>query len=144
MAARKRSVLDTSTPAGGRVDRRLRKEVISWLATIGADGHPHAVPVWFWWDGDSFLIYSVPGQKVRDIEANPNVAMHLNTTPDGGDVVRIDGVAKRLRRQPPAYRVPAYIRKYAALIKSYGWTNEGFSREYSIAIRVRPTRFHTG
>jgi len=31
------------------------------------------------WDGDSFLIYSVPGQKVRDIRANRNVQLHLNT-----------------------------------------------------------------
>jgi hypothetical protein len=59
-------------------------------------------------------------------------------------VVRIDGEAKRLRRQPPAYKVPEYIRKYATLIKSYGWTKESFSQDYSIAIRVRPTRFRTG
>jgi hypothetical protein len=37
--------------------------------------------------------------------------------------------------------VPAYIRKYAALVKSNGWKPEGFSREYHIALRVTPTRF---
>jgi PPOX class probable F420-dependent enzyme len=137
----KRRLLDTTTASGKRAQKRLEKEIIIWLATVGADGSPHAVPVWFWWDGDSFLIYSVPGQKVRDIEANPNVALHLNTTADGGAVLRVDGSAKRLRRQPPAYKVPAYIRKYAALIKSYGWKPEGFSREYHVAFRVRPARF---
>ena len=86
----------------------------------------------------------MPGQKVRDIEANPKVTLHFNTTPDGGDVVRIDGEAKRLRRQPPAYKVPKYIRKYAALVKSYGWKPESFSREYHVALRVRPTRFRLG
>jgi PPOX class probable F420-dependent enzyme len=144
MASRKRQLLDTTTPTGKRVQRRLEKEVIIWLATVGVDGSPHAVPVWFWWDGESFLIYSVPGQKVTDIEANPKVALHLNTTSDGGDVVRAAGEAKRLLRQPPAYKVPAYIRKYAALIKRNGWNAEGFSREYHIALRVRPTRFRTG
>ena len=144
MASRKRPLLDTTTRAGRRVQGRLEKEIIIWLATTGADGSPHAVPVWFWWNGDSFLIYSVPGQKVTDIEANPKVALHLNTTPDGGDVVRIAGDAKRLRRQPPAHRVPAYIRKYASLIKSYGWNAEGFSRQYHVALRVRPTRLRTG
>ena len=69
--------------------------------------------------------------------------MHLNADAEGGDIVRIDGEAKRLRRQPLAYRVPAYIRKYAALVKSYGWKPEGFSREYHIALRVRPTRYRT-
>jgi PPOX class probable F420-dependent enzyme len=144
MAARKRPLLDTTTPAGKRVQGRLQKEIVIWLATVGAEGRAHAVPVWFRWDGKSFLIYSVPGQKVKDIEANPKVTLHLNTTPDGGDVVRIDGDAKRLRRHPLAYRVPTYIRKYAALINSYGWKPESFSHQYNIALRVRPTRVRIG
>jgi PPOX class probable F420-dependent enzyme len=144
MAATKVAGLDTSTLGGKGAQGRLQKEIVIWLGTVGADGHPHAVPVWFLWDGKSFLIYSVPGQKVRDIEANPKVTLHLNTTFDGGDVVRIDGEAKRLRRQPPAYKVPKYIRKYRALVKSYGWKPESFSREYNVALRVRPTRFRLG
>lgn len=143
MGARKRSLLDTSTPAGKHVERRLNKEIVIWLATAGTDGRPHAVPVWFLWDGDSFLIYSVPGQKVKDIEANPKVQLHLNSGPEGEDVVRIDGDAKRLRRQPLALKVPAYIKKYTGLIKSYGWTKEGFSDQYHIALRIRPTKFRT-
>jgi len=91
MPARKKPLLDTSTPAGKRMQKRLEKELIIWLATCGADGRPHAVPVWFLWDGKTFLIYSVPGQKVKDIEANPLVQLHFNTTPDGGDVVRTRG-----------------------------------------------------
>jgi PPOX class probable F420-dependent enzyme len=141
VASRKRPLLETTTASGKRAQRRLEKEIVIWLATVGADGSPHAVPVWFWWDGASFLIYSVPGQKVKDIEANPKVALHLNTTPDGGDVFRVDGSAKRLRRQPPAYKVPGYIRKYAGLIKSYAWKPEGFSRDYHVALRVMPARF---
>ena len=141
MPARKKPVLDTTTARGKHVQRRLRSEVIIWLATVGADGRPHVVPVWYWWDGDTFLIYSVPGQKVRDIEANPDVAMHLNATDGGDDVVRIDGLAKRLPRQPLAYRVPSYMRKYSKLVRGYGWTNEWFSKTYHVAFRVRPTRF---
>jgi PPOX class probable F420-dependent enzyme len=144
MAARKAPLLDTTTSQGKHVQRRLQKEIVIWLATVGADGRPHAVPVWFLWDGKTFLIYSLPGQKVRDIEGNPNVAMHLNATDDGDDVVRIDGEAKRLLRYSPAYKVPSYMRKYAARIKGYGWKPEGFSRDYKIALRVRPTRFRTG
>jgi PPOX class probable F420-dependent enzyme len=144
MAASRKSPLDTSTAEGKRVQKRLEKELIIWLATSGREGRPHAVPVWFLWDGKSFLIYSVPGQKVNDIVANPKVALHFNTDPDGDDVVRIDGEATRLRRYPLAYRVPTYIRKYARLIKGYDWVPEGFSRQYHIALRVRPTRFRTG
>jgi PPOX class probable F420-dependent enzyme len=144
MATRKKPLLDTSTSEGKVVQKRLEKELIIWLATCGSDGRPHAVPVWFLWDGKSFLIYSVPGQKVNDIEANPKVQLHFNTTPDGDEVVRIDGEASRLKRYPLAYRVPIYIRKYARLIKGYDWEPRGFSRQYHIALRVRPTRFRSG
>ena len=143
MAVRKRPLLDTSTAEGKRVERRLNRDIVIWLATSGSEGRPHAVPVWFRWDGDSFLVYSVPGQKVKDIDANPKVQLHLNSGPEGEDVVRIDGDARRLRRHPLAYRVPDYIKKYKALVKRYGWTPEGFSRQYHVALRIRPTKFRT-
>lgn len=123
---------------------RLKKDLVIWLATSGRDGSPHAVPVWFWWDGKTFLIYSVPGQKVRDLEANPNVVLHLNTDPEGEDVVRVDGKARIDPKQPPAYKVASYVRKYRDLIKGFDWTPKVFSEQYHVAIRVRPTRFHGG
>jgi PPOX class probable F420-dependent enzyme len=141
MPASKARLFDATTARGKQIQRRLEKELIIWLATSGAQGQAHVVPVWFLWEKDSFLIYSVPGQKVRDIEANPSVQLHFNTTFDGADVVRIDGMATLLRRHPPAHKVPVYIRKYAALVKSYGWTNEEFAKQYHIVFRVRPTRF---
>jgi PPOX class probable F420-dependent enzyme len=124
------------------VETRLTRELVIWIATAGRDGHPHVVPVWFLWDGKSVLIYAVPGQKVRDIEANSNVALHLNTDPVGEDVVRIDGTAKIDPKQPPAYKVPKYVRKYREQIKGSDWTPKVFSDQYHVAIRVKPTRFH--
>jgi PPOX class probable F420-dependent enzyme len=120
----------------------LKKDLIIWLGTVGRDGRPHAVPVWFLWDGKSFLIYSIPGQKVRDIEADSNVTLHLNTDPEGEDVVRVDGSAKVVAEHAPAYKVPAYVRKYRELIKGYDWTPKVFSAQYKVAIRVKPTRFY--
>jgi PPOX class probable F420-dependent enzyme len=124
------------------VETRLKREPVIWIATVGRDGHPHVVPVWFLWDGKSILIYAVPGQKVRDIEANPNVALHLNTDPVGEDVVRIDGTAKIEPKQPPAYKVPNYVRKYREQFRGFDWTPKVFSDQYHVAIRVKPTRFH--
>lgn len=125
-----------------RVQKRLDGDVVVWLTTVGRDRHPHAVPVWFWWDGHSFLIYSIPGQKVRDLEANPNVQLHLNTDRSGDLVVRFDGVAQILTDHAPAYRVGKYLAKYRERIKGYGWTPKGFSDQYHVAIRVRPTRLY--
>jgi len=60
----------------------------------------------------------------------------------GEDVIRIDGTAKVDSRQPPAYKVPGYVRKYRDEIKGFDWTPKVFSDQYRFAIRVTPTRFH--
>jgi PPOX class probable F420-dependent enzyme len=67
-------MLDTTTEAGGRSERRLREEEIAWLTTVRADGQPQSVPVWFLWNDESFLIYSQPDrQKLRNISNNPRI-----------------------------------------------------------------------
>ena len=50
--------LDLSTDFGQRVARRLREERIIWLITIDAQQVAQPVPVWFWWDGETILIYN--------------------------------------------------------------------------------------
>ena len=134
---------DDGLKPGKQVEARLQKEKVIWLATVGADRKPHVVPVWFWWDGRSFLIYSLPGRKVRDIEANPGVQLHLNTDRTGDKIVVVEGRAEILEGHPPAYRVGEYLSRYRDRIKGYGWTPKGFSDRYSVAIRVRPDRFRT-
>ena len=43
-------MLDTTTEAGGRAERRLREEQIIWMTTVRSDGQPQSVPVWFFWE----------------------------------------------------------------------------------------------
>jgi PPOX class probable F420-dependent enzyme len=125
-----------------RVQLRLENDVVIWLTTVGADRRPHSRLVWFVWDGQYFLIYSVPGQKVRDIEANPNVLLHLNSDREGNFMVRIDGVAEIDGDQPPASRHTRYLAKYQERIKGLDMTAKSFSDQYHVALRVRPTRLH--
>jgi PPOX class probable F420-dependent enzyme len=89
MSPLSRRLLDATTPRGKHILSRLKREIVIWFATTNPDGRPLVVPVWFLFDGDTFLIYSVPGQKVRNIERNAFVALHLNANPEGGDVVRV-------------------------------------------------------
>jgi PPOX class probable F420-dependent enzyme len=129
----------------GKVDRqtrsRLKNDIVIWLVTAGRDRRPHTVPVWFWWDGKTFLIYAVPGQKTRNVRENRYVELHLNSDPAGNDVVRVEGTASSPRTQPPADKVRGYIRKYGDQIKDLGMTPQQFE-DYKVPIRVRPTRFH--
>jgi len=121
---------------------RLKNELVIWIVTAGKDRRPHAVPVWFWWDGKTFLIYAIEGQKARNVRENPSVELHLNADEAGNDVVRVEGRATVPRNQPPAEKVRGYMRKYGQAIKNLGMSPKQFSGDYKVPIRVRPTRFH--
>jgi PPOX class probable F420-dependent enzyme len=121
---------------------RLKKELVIWMVTASRDGRPQSVPVWFLFQEDSFLIYSAPGLKVRHVKDNPQVELHLNTDDAGDVVVRVSGEAKIVKSEPPAHKVPVYVRKYGGQIKGFGWTPEEFSRRYPFAVRVRKLRWH--
>lgn len=129
---------------GVRVEERLRVEEVAWLTTVRSDGQPQSVPVWFWWDGTSFLIFSQPDrQKLRNIGANPRVAINLNSNATGGDVVRVEATAKVLQDAPPATEVPEYLEKYREAIARIGYEPDGFARDYSVAIGATPTRWQS-
>jgi PPOX class probable F420-dependent enzyme len=98
------------------------------------------VPVWFLWDGESILVYSQPDTpKLRNIGANPRVALHLNDDGRGSDIVTVSGRAA-VSDDPTAERVPAYIAKYRELIAENSWTPESFAADYSVPIRIEPRR----
>lgn len=124
-----------------QVDQRLRQAEIIWLTTVRGNGQPQPVPVWFLWDGQAFLIYSQPDQaKLRNIRDNPRVALNLNSDPQGGTVTRLEGNAEIDKDAPLATVVQPFVAKYAAAIQRIGMDPETFAREYSVAIRVTPTR----
>ncbi|MER3419911.1 MAG: TIGR03667 family PPOX class F420-dependent oxidoreductase [Chloroflexota bacterium] len=132
---------DRATPQGRHADQRLREAPVIWLTTVSAAGQPQSSPVWFLWDGGSFLIYSRPGGKVRNIAANPRVALHLSDNGTGGDIVTLEGAAEVASDVPPADQNTPYLEKYRDGIARIGMTPERFAATYRVAIRVTPTRF---
>ncbi len=133
-------LIDTSTPFGERVQRRLRDERIGWLTTVGSDGTPQPSPIWFLWDGETFLIYSKPkAPKLQNIARHPRVALSLNSDNDGGDIVILTGDAQIVTDTPAADQVGPYLEKYRAGIAGIGLTPASFGETYSSAIRVTPT-----
>jgi PPOX class probable F420-dependent enzyme len=119
---------------------RLSRELIVWLTTVRGDGQPQSVPVWFVWDGEAFVIYSQRGKpKLRNIDSNPKVSLHLRGTETGGDVVVFEGNAERPPDAAPADAVPPYVDKYRHLIGEYGWTPASFAADYSEPIRITPS-----
>jgi PPOX class probable F420-dependent enzyme len=134
-------MLDRTTPQGQHAEQRLREAPIIWLTTVNVAGQPQSSPVWFLWDGNTVLIYSRPGGKVRNIAVNPKVALHLSDNGTGGDIVTLEGTAAVIDGAPPADRNALYLEKYREGIARIGMTPERFAAVYRVAIRVAPTRF---
>lgn len=133
--------IDTSTEFGQRVEQRLRDEIIIWFTTVDAEGQPSSVPVWFYWDGESFLIYSQPNKpKLRNIVRNPKVSLNFNSDEYGSNVVRFEGEARIDDTAPPATGVAPMIEKYDAAIQRLGTTPEGFAAAFSVPVRVTPQK----
>jgi PPOX class probable F420-dependent enzyme len=119
---------------------RIRNAYYMWFTTVRADGMPQPTPVWFVWDGSTFLIYSMPSaQKVRNIRRNPKVALSFAGDDEAGEYLVIMGEAAIDETAPPVHRMPAYLEKYLEGIKRANMTPESMARSYSTAIRVTPT-----
>jgi PPOX class probable F420-dependent enzyme len=133
--------IDTTTAFGQRVHRRLQEEVVIWLTTVDASGTPQPRPVWFFWDGESFLIYSRPDTaKLRHIERNPQVALNFDGNGKGGDIVVFTGTARIAADSPPSDEHPAYLEKYRADIGRLEMTPRQFARAYAVAVEVVPDK----
>ena len=124
-----------------RARARLEEAVVIWLTTVTPDGQPQSSPVWFIVEGEELVVFSrdnVP--RVRNIAANPRVAVNLDTQDEGEDALTMEAEVRIDTMAPPASEVTAYLAKYAARIAGHGWTAQSFARDYPITLRIRPTR----
>ena len=134
-------MIDLSTEFGQRVQRRLNEERVLWLTTVSGNSAPQPRPVWFLWDGESFLIYSRPNTfKQTHIKANPNVALNFDGNGVGGDIVVFACKAQMANDASPADQVPEYVQKYQDGFLRLGMSKEEFANTYSEAIRVIPNK----
>ena len=137
--------MDWQSEEGKRLAERLDKEQVIWLTTVRQDGTPTPTPVWFLWEGEDFLIYTIPGSlKLKNIAANPRAALNLNNDEYGGNVVVFTGTLTVEKDTPPALQNPAYLAKYNQGIKDIQMTPESFSKGYAVALRFHPSHIRAG
>ena len=135
------TILNQENPAHLAAAGRLQAEPIIWLTSVAGSDQPQSTPVWFLWEAGEFLVYgAATGPKIRNIESNPHVSMHLEGNGRGGANVIFECRARIDPAGPPADAVPAYIEKYREFIDSFGWTPRSFSDDYPHVIRAVPTR----
>jgi len=134
-------MINFSTEFGQRAHKRLSEEEILWLTTIDAQGIPQPRPVWFLWDGETFLVFSQSqAHKVAHIQNRNQVALNLNSTFTGGDVVVLLGEAQMLSTPVSQPEMDAYLKKYEQGLKGINMTESDFQDSYHTAIRIKPTQ----
>lgn len=127
------------------VVQRLQDEQVIWLTTIGHDGLPQPRPVWFWWDGETLIIYTMPNAaKVKHIQRDPRVALNFESGHDGEDVVVFHGHAWLDSDPVPSAIRQAYLTKYAAGIAYINMTPESLTATFNTVIRVKPEKVRGG
>lgn len=132
------SVLDDSTPFGATVAQRLADEHVLWLTTIGADGTPQPNPVWFLWQDETFLIYTMPeAKRLHHLARNPRVALNFNSSASGGEVVVFTGTA-RVGEAVSDATIADYSRKYTQGFVDIKMTEAEFFDTYSVPIHITP------
>ncbi len=132
---------DPSTPFGERVLRRLRDERVIWLTAVDAAGTPQPNPVWFYWDGETVLVYNRPDAKrLQHIRRNPRVSLNFDSDGSGDDIVVLTCLAQVNPDGPPATAAAAYLEKYRTEIPGIGQTPESLAAEYSVALRISITK----
>jgi PPOX class probable F420-dependent enzyme len=94
-----------------KIDRFLQSFRSIWVSTTRPDGRPHAVPVWYWWDGRFIYFASGErGQKVRNLARQPWVIVHAE---DADDVIILEGPSVVVTDPAERARVnAAYMEKY--------------------------------
>ena len=134
-------MIDPDTESGARADARLRSEVVAWLITVSPTGAPAPTPVWFWWDGETILVYTPrDAVKLRHIAANPRVSFTMRTDELGDEITVVTGEATVDPAAPPADQLAEYVAKYHELIARLGSDPAAFAAHYAVPIRIRPTR----
>ena len=70
------------------------------------------------------------------------MALHLDGDRRGNEVVTVEGTAT-IGGERPADEVPDYVAKYREQMADLGYTPKGFAEDYSVPVRVVPSRWRT-
>jgi hypothetical protein len=120
------------------VEAKLVAATSYWLATVRPDGRPHVIPRWgvwldgqFWYDGAPTTVH------VRNLEANPACALHLES---GTETVIVEGQSRPARAPAETLgaRISAAFGKYHA--SGYSPAADAWAGEDGGGLRVLTPR----
>lgn len=115
------------------------------VATVGQDGAPHVVPLWFVWREDAVYVSARrPSRTWRNVEADPRVSLAVDLGRSWVEIAGIvmEGKAELLSADHPAARGPisSWHEKYRSLLAADGFQRfTDMVRDLSF-LRVVPER----
>jgi PPOX class probable F420-dependent enzyme len=111
------------------VRQALAGTSIAHLATVGADGAPHAVPVFVGTEGDRIAIFTDPGSfKARNLRRDPRVALSIAPADNPFNPITIRGSVVEWIDGEPAWQIIDRI--------AMKYTGQPYSRELRRAVAL--------
>jgi len=124
------------------VSGRLSSDHYGWLTTVAKSGQPVPRLVWFYFDGATLRVYSMPrALKVAHIRAHPQVSLNLDSDGNGGGIIAIGGTATVEATDVDCREDEPYWTKYGELAAKFGLSEA--MAEYSTRLTIAPTRVWT-
>lgn len=114
---------------------RLRSDHYGWLTTVAKSGQPVPRLVWFYFDGTSLFVYTMPNAgKVAHIARHPRVSLNLDSDGQGGGIVVIGGEAVVDAEGADCRQDSPYWAKYGPAADQFGLTDS--MGDYSTRLRI--------
>ena len=119
----------------------LERDVVGWLTTVAPDGRVQSSVISFLYDGADLFFYSQPDTpKLRNIAHSALVSFHLQSDPYGDHMLIVEGTAEVDPTIPPLDAYAAYVAKYREPHAHWGLDFTQTALDFSVPIRIRPTR----
>jgi PPOX class probable F420-dependent enzyme len=123
----------------------LERDVVAWLTTVAPDGRVQSSLISFLHDGADLFFYSQPNTpKLRNIAHSPLVSFHLQSDPYGDHSLIIEGTAVIDATIAPLDAHELYRAKYREPHAHWGLDFTQTARDFSVPIRIQPTRVRLG
>jgi PPOX class probable F420-dependent enzyme len=123
----------------------LESDVVAWLTTVAPDGRVQSSLISFLRAGADLFFYSQPDTpKLRNLANSPFVSFHLQSDPYGDHWFIIEGTAVIDATIPPLDAHERYRAKYSEPHAHWGLDFTQTARDFSVPIRIRPTRVRLG
>ncbi|MDT5065343.1 MAG: hypothetical protein QOK02_1498 [Mycobacterium sp.] len=114
---------------------RLTNDHYGWLTTVAKSGQPVPKLIWFYFDGATVVIYTVPtAAKVAHIGRHPRVSLNLDSDGNGSGIVVIGGEATVDATDVDCRTDEPYWAKYTESAAQFGLSDA--MADYSTRIKI--------